>query len=104
MYNATNEASQSVSLLQRLDRQEMVSDEAVSHIASQEILSTRASMSINGKMLLGQLVCFVFFGFLYFDNVLNLTAVAWARHADRILFLKFPEVVFMDFTGFHTFL
>jgi hypothetical protein len=62
-------------------------------------------MSINGKMFLGQLVCFVFFGFLYFDNVLNLAAVAWVvRHAGRILFLKFPEVVFMDFTGFHTFL
>ena len=26
-------------------------------------------------------------------------AIAWVRHADRRLFLKFPEVVFMDFTA-----
>ena len=26
-------------------------------------------------------------------------AIAWVRHSDRRLFLKFPEVVFMDFTA-----
>jgi hypothetical protein len=53
VYNAPNASTQSVSLLQRVDRHEIVSDEAVSLIASQEIQSTRSSMAINGKMLLG---------------------------------------------------
>ena len=26
-------------------------------------------------------------------------AIAWVRHEDRLLFQKFPEVVFMDFTA-----
>jgi hypothetical protein len=59
VYNATKETTESVCLLERLDREEKISDEAVPFTASQEILSTRSSMAINGKMLLGTLICFV---------------------------------------------
>jgi hypothetical protein len=30
---------------------------------------------------------------------MQLVAVAWVRHEDRLLFQKFSEVVFMDFTS-----
>ena len=89
-------------LLERLDREEKISDEAVPFTASQEILSTRSSMAINGKMLLGTLICFVIAWYSNPPNNFIFVAIAWVRHTERILFHKFPEVVFMDFTGYHT--
>ncbi len=85
-----------------------ITNEAAADIAS--------AMQINGKMLLGChlfllhahvfasfISCAKSFWWLYL--VFNLRpfplAIAWVRHADRRLFLKFPEVVFMDFTA-HT--
>ncbi len=76
MYNDTKETTESVCLLERLDREEIVSDEAVSFTASQEILSTRASMAINGKMLLGTFMCFVNNWFSKPANVLIFVAIA----------------------------
>jgi hypothetical protein len=60
-------------------------------------------MAINGKMLLGTFMCFVnkCSWVRFVNNWFNFRiAIAWVRHAERILFQKFPEVVFMDFTGF----
>jgi hypothetical protein len=53
VYNTSNNLTQSVSLLQRTGARECVSEEPLAIIAALEIQSTRASMSIEGKMLLG---------------------------------------------------
>ena len=53
VYNATNQQPHAVSLLQRTGADEIVSEEPLATVAALEIQSTRASMSIEGKMLSG---------------------------------------------------
>ncbi len=53
VYNAPQEISYTVSLLERRGAQEYVSEEPLGEVAARDIQSTRSSMSIEGKMLLG---------------------------------------------------
>ena len=53
VYNATNQQPQTVSLLQRTGVDECILEEPLSEVAALDIHSTRSSMCIEGKMLLG---------------------------------------------------
>jgi hypothetical protein len=53
VYNANKDTSHTISLLQRKDGEENQSEEPLTEMAALEIQSTRSSMSIQGKMLLG---------------------------------------------------
>jgi hypothetical protein len=53
VYNASNHITNTVSLLQRTGAEEYLSEEPLMESAALEIQSTRSSMSIEGKMLLG---------------------------------------------------
>ena len=60
VYNASNNFTPSVSLLQRTGADECISEEPLAQAAALEIQSTRASMLIEGKMLLGITIFFPF--------------------------------------------
>ena len=60
VYNASNIFTPSVSLLQRTGADECISEEPLAQAATLEIQSTRASMLIEGKMLLGITIFFPF--------------------------------------------
>ena len=60
VYNSSNNFTQSVSLLQRTGADEIVSEDPLATVAALEIQSTRASMFIEGKMLLGSTTFFHF--------------------------------------------
>ncbi len=53
VYNVHKDVSYTVSLLERSSAQEYVSEEPLSEVAARDIQSTRSSMCIEGKMLLG---------------------------------------------------
>jgi hypothetical protein len=53
VYNANKEITHTLNLLEQRSAEEFQSEEPVTEIAALEIQSTRASMSIEGKMLLG---------------------------------------------------
>ena len=53
VYNAIHQTNNTVSLLQRTGTEEYLSEEPLVEAAALEIQSTRSSMSIEGKMLLG---------------------------------------------------
>ena len=53
VYNVHKELSYTVSLLERSGAQENVSEEPLGEVAARDIQSTRSSMCIEGKMLLG---------------------------------------------------
>ncbi len=53
VYNANKDTSHTISLLQRNGGEENQSEEPLAEMAALEIQSTRSSMSIQGKMLLG---------------------------------------------------
>ena len=80
---------------------ETVSAHDVSREAQLEIASTRQSMQIDSKMLLGLTASsrsrVVFFHSFNYPN--KHVVVAWVRHDERALFKRFPEVCFMDFTA-----
>ena len=81
---------------------ETVSTHDVSREAQLEIASTRQSMQIVSKMLLGftvpviLILCLLIRPTIAPDKHL---VVAWVRHDERALFNRFPEVCFMDFTA-----
>ena len=72
VYNANKDTSHTISLLQRKDGEENQSEESLTEMAALEIQSTRSSMSIQGKMLLGlthpcRLVKFVCYNCLHLN-------------------------------------
>jgi hypothetical protein len=54
VYNATKEITYSISLLERRGAEEYLSEEPLGEVAARDIQSTRSSMFIEGKMLLGK--------------------------------------------------
>ena len=52
VYNANKEITHTLNVLERRGAEEFQSEEPVAQMAALEIQSTRASMSIEGKMLL----------------------------------------------------
>ena len=80
---------------------ETISTQEVTREAQLEITSTRQSMQIDGKMLLGfNTSCPSLLVIYYLSCHPNKTiVVAWVRHEERALFQRFPEVCFMDFTA-----
>jgi hypothetical protein len=80
---------------------ETIYTQDVSRDAQLEITSTRQSMQIDGKMLLGFITyCPSLLEIYYLSSHPNYhLVVAWMRHEERALFICFPEVRFMDFTA-----
>jgi hypothetical protein len=80
---------------------ETISTQEVTREAQLEITSTRQSMQIDGKMLLGfNMSCPSILVIYYLSSHPNINlVVAWVRHEERALFQRFPEVCFMDFTA-----
>ena len=68
LYNADKETTNTISLLQRQGREENESEEPLAELAALEIQSTRSSMSIQGKMLLGRFPILVIY--LFHLNIL----------------------------------
>ena len=56
VYNVHKEVSYTVCLLERRGAQENVFEEPLGEVAARDIQSTRSSMCIEGKMLLGNLL------------------------------------------------
>ena len=98
-----NEAGKkNVSLMGKLaGLPETVSAHDVCREAQLEITSTRQSMQIDSKMLLGLTASIILrVVFFHSSNHPNKhVVVAWVRHDERALFKRFPEVCFMDFTA-----